>query len=292
MGTLLAVTVTSWRRDVQTWCAETAFATAARCERVMNRHDPEADLGCVNRMAGRKAVASPELAAILTICRRLSERTEGAFDPTAGAAAELWRRAARDGRPPSPAQRRAARKCCGWPLVSIQGASVSLTRPGAALDLDGLAKGLALDRIGALLERQAFVSALLNFGESSLLAVGRAPAGGWPVALRHPTGGLIGEFSLRHRACSTSATFGRVLRVGRRALGHILDPRSGEPVRTPAQATVLARSGAVAEAASTALLVMGRAAVARLAAHFDAEVCWIDPEGLLRTPGFELRATG
>ena len=292
MGTLLAVTVRSWRRDVQTWCAETAFAVAARCERVMSRHDPDADLGWVNRMAGVQAVASPELAAILTSCRRLSERTEGAFDPTAGAATELWQRSARGGRPPSPAQRRATRARCGWSLVTIQGASVALACPGATLDLDGLAKGLALDRIGSRLERQAFVSALLNFGESSLLAVGRTPADGWPVLLRHPAGGLIGEFTLRHRACSTSATFGRVLSIGRRRLGHVLDPRSGEPVTTPAQATVLARSAAVAEAASTALLVLGRPAVARLAARFDAEVCWIDTEGLLRTPGFDLRATG
>jgi thiamine biosynthesis lipoprotein len=66
-------------------------------------------------------------------------------------------------------------------------------------------------------------------------------------------------------ALSTSASFGQSGRVGGRRIGHIIDPRTGEPLLRPAQATVIAPSGAEAEAWSKALLVDPPAALGRLA---------------------------
>ncbi len=56
-----------------------------------------------------------------------------------------------------------------------------------------------------------------------------------------------------------------------------------------AQVTVLARSAAVAEAASTALLVLGRSSVATLAARLNFDACWVDRAGVFTTPRFPLR---
>jgi thiamine biosynthesis lipoprotein len=158
-----------------------------------------------------------------------------------------------------------------------------------AIDLDGIGKGVALDRIAATLKRSGAVPALLNFGESSLLAVGRGPKAGWRVLLRHPLGGFVGEFRLRNGACSTSATLGRRATVEGRRIGHILDPRTGRPRQAAAQAVVLARSAAVAEAVSTALLVLGRRSMNRLAKRLRVEACWIDRSGIRTTRGFVLK---
>jgi len=106
--------------------------------------------------------------------------------------------------------------------------------------------------------------------------------------LRHPARGVVGEFPLEGRACSTSATFGQTLKAGSRRVGHVLDPRTGRPVRVMAQVTVLARSAAVAEAASTALLVLGRSSVATLAARLNLDACWVDRAGVFTTPRFPL----
>src|SRR5262249_61236505 len=110
--------------------------------------------------------------------------------------------AARD-RLPSPGALSAARARVG--ALRLGRRRVALTRRGASLDLDAFGKGVALDRIARRLGRAGDASALLNFGESSLMAVGRAPRGGWPVALRDPSGGFPGTFTLSGRACSTSA---------------------------------------------------------------------------------------
>src|SRR5262249_35679543 len=152
-----------------------------------------------------------------------------------------------------------------WQAIEVRGHRVALRQPGTAVDLGGFGKGITLDLIAATLRDERCGAAFLNFGESSLVAIGRPPRARWRVGLRHPRGGFVGEFPLGRRACSTSATFGRPLRIGSRSVGHVVDPRTAYPVRGRAQVTVLAPSAAVAEAASTALLVRGRAAFEALA---------------------------
>lgn len=290
MGTLLAVTVQASRADGRARWARTAFDVASACERVMSRHDENSDLSRLNRTAGDPTgVRSTELARILGLARELASLTEGAFDPTVGPLVDLWRRASRRGRAPSRRSLQSTRELVGWRAIAADGHRVALTRRGMSVDLGGIGKGVALDRIASALPRHRSVSALLNFGESSLLAVGRLPEGGWPVALRHPLGGFAGEFVLRDLACSTSATFGQSAAVGTRTVGHIVHPRDGWPLRAIAQVTVLATSAATAEAASTALLVLGRPGVEQLAERLNVEVCWIDRWSTYTSPGFALR---
>src|SRR5262249_40389295 len=193
---------------------------------------------------------------------------------------------------PSARRLRAALDLVGCPGITIDGSRVSLRRAGMAVDLGGLGKGLALDRIAARLRRDRCGSAMLNFGESSLLAIGRPPMGRWTVVLRHPDGGFVGEFPLAGRACSTSATFGQAFGTRSRRVGHVLDPRTGRPVRARAQVTVLARSAAAAEAASTALIVLGRSSIDGLVRRLRIDACWIDGAGVYVTRGFPLQRLG
>jgi len=293
MGTLLAVTLPVSAGDRAAGYGQTVFETATAWEQVMSAHLSTSTLNCLNRRAGDPGgVRSRALASVLARGRALAERTDGAFDPTAAPLLQLWRRAAREGWPPSARRLARARRLVDWRAIAIRGARVALARPGMALDLGGLGKGLALDRIASRLRRAGCRSAILNFGESSVIAIGRSPRGRWRIVLRHPAGGYVGELTLRDRACSTSATLGQTMKLGTTVLGHIVDPRTGQILRTQAQVTVLARSAAVAEAASTALLVLGRRAMHDLARALRIDACWIDASGIHVTPGFRLHRIG
>lgn len=290
MGTLLGLTLPWAPAETTRTYVSLAFDTARICERVMSRHDPTSDLSRLNRLAGQGAIRAPALTGLLGVARRQAERTGGAFDPTVEPLLELWRRAHRSRRPPSPRALAGAVRLVSWREIRLRGSAVGLARAGMALDLGAIGKGLTLDLIAERLRRAGCRSALLNFGESSLLAIGPASDARWRVLLRHPRGGFAGELTLRDGACSTSATLGQTIRVGRRRLGHIVDPRTGQPLRALAQATVLAPSAAVAESLSTALLVVGRAQTEELARRSAVEACWIDPAGCLSTPRFPLTA--
>lgn len=290
MGTLLGLTVRARGLADGDRAAARAFALAARLERQMTPFDPRSALSRVNRAGGRAVTVPAPLATLLRIARQLAEVTDGAFDPTLAPLVDLWREAARRSAPPSRDALRRARRRVGWRAIAVRGRRVALARAGVALDLGGIGKGWAADRIATLLARTNGLSVLINFGESTVVAVGAPPrADGWPVLLRHPQGGFAGWFPLAEGACSTSGSLGRTWRVGAHTVGHVIDPRSGRPLAAPAQATVLARSATVAEAASTALLVEGRAALAPLARRLGAEACWIDGGGIVATEGFPLR---
>jgi FAD:protein FMN transferase len=292
MGTWLALSVPDAGPDHRARSVQAIFDIAARAERAMSRHDPRSDLNRLNRTAGSsRGPVSAELARGLRLGRALSRRLDGAFDPTVGPLLDLWRRASGRGVAPSAHAVAGALARVGVSGLEIAGDRISLRRPGMSVDLDGFGKGLTLDRIAATLRRDGCRSAILNFGESSLLAIGRPPRARWSVALRDPRGGFVGEFTLRDRACSTSATFARAMRIGRRVAGDIVDPRTGEPVTRDAQVTVVASSAAAAEAISTALLVLGRDAVDEIAGRMHVDVCWIDRSGIHTSPWFVLRRT-
>jgi thiamine biosynthesis lipoprotein len=235
---------------------------------------------------------APELARVLRVARDLSRHLGGAFEPTIAPVIDLWRRAVRRDRLPSPHSITTTRAKIGARAVAIEGDRVSLPCRGAAIDLDGFGKGLALDRIAARLRRTRPGPTLLNFGESSLMAIGRRASGPWSILLRNPSGGFAGRFRLVDRACATSSTLARPLRVGGRIVGDIIDPRTGTPVARRAQVTVIADSAAVAEAIATALIVLGRDAVDGIARDMGVEVCWIDADGICVTPRFGFRSIG
>src|SRR5262249_22811753 len=251
MGTLLAATMPAGDPSVDARHVDVIFHVAGVCEAVMSRHRSDAEVSRLNKRAGDPAgVVSVELAEVLGLARTLAAATDGAFDPTVAPVLNVWRRAGDRGRSPGAGRLREALALVGWQQIAVRGSRVALGRPGMAIDLGGFGKGVALDRIAARLRSEGCRSVILNFGESSLVAMGRPPTGRWTVLLRHPTGGFVGEFALGGRACSTSATFGQTIGTGSRAVSHVLDPRTGRPLPVPAQVTVLARSAAVADGRS------------------------------------------
>src|SRR5262249_44207194 len=86
------------------------------------------------------------------------------------------------------------------------------------------------------------------------------------------------QLSFPQGSLSTSAQSEHTRRVGGRRIGHVLDPRTGEPLGTRASASVLTLSGTRADALSTALLVMGHDRGHRFAAaHPELGVLWLEP---------------
>jgi thiamine biosynthesis lipoprotein len=284
MGTWLAVTLPAEHAGE----ASRVFSRVGALERVMSRHDPASTLCRVNAHAGADGDDVAPLARTLAQARALAAATDGAFDPTVGPLLRLWEGAARRHREPAAGEVAEACARVGWHALDVAPRRVRLTRPGMSLALDAFAKGVALDHTARLVRARGF-PALLNFGESSLLAVGRPRGRRWYVVLRDRRGGFAGTFTLRDRACSTSGVNGRRWSIGGRTIGHVVDPRTGRPLERDAQVTVLARSAAVAEALSTALLVLGPDALDTVTRPYGADACWLDRERLMATAWFPLR---
>ena len=280
MGTVLEISLVTGDVARGRALAETLFGLAADLDRLLTTYEPESPLNRLSTAAGQGPQAvDPSLARILAESVAYAARTGGAFDVSVGPLVELWIEAARRDRPPDDAELARALARVGSEKIRVEGARVELAAPGMRLDLGGIAKGWALDRMGEILRREGVGDALLDFGQSSILALGRpADAPAWSVALRGAGGGIAGLLELRDRGFSVSGSLGQWSEIGGRRYGHVIDPRSGRALERNLQVAVVAPSAGQAEAWSTALVVLGPEGLALLEREPGVEA-WLQEEG-------------
>ncbi|MDY7110201.1 MAG: FAD:protein FMN transferase [Planctomycetota bacterium] len=138
--------------------------------------------------------------------------------------------------------------------------TIRFRREGMALDLGGIAKGHALDLAASILRESGVRCALLHGGTSTVIGINADRTGlgedHWPVGLGVEQPGIT--IKLRDAAMSVSAPHGRTIEMDGTRRGHIIDPRAGAPVRRTRLAVVIAPSARLADAWSTALIVLGQ----------------------------------
>jgi thiamine biosynthesis lipoprotein len=211
----------------------------------------------------------PELWQLLDRCAELTRQTDGAFDIGVGTRTRCTRQAVPGTQSGVP---RAAfcLSANGWVELA----------PGACLDLGGIGKGYAVDRLIELFQASGVSRAFINFGESSLYPLGEPPdEQEWPILVRGLAAEeVLGVLWLKDRALSTSHSLRRGLGAG---ANHILDPCTGLPVQRSCLSTIVAPSATLAEALSTAVIVSGTAWTALLARFPAAEGLYVGPDRVL-----------
>jgi thiamine biosynthesis lipoprotein len=231
-----------------------------RLESLLSRFLPESELSRLN--AAGSLDVGPELLELAELAVVARVRTGGRFDPTVHDALV----AAGYDRPfdlLDPASRPVdtpRARCAGAVAVDCHAGRIAL-EPGYRLDLGGIAKGWAADRVVAFLSESG--PALVNAG-GDVSAAGAA----WPVGVETPAGTLTLELE-----AGGIATSGRDRRVWQRDGGechHLIDPVTGEPATSDVlTVTVAATSAAEAEVLATSLFLAG--SLERAAAEADAK---------------------
>lgn len=207
---------------------------------------------------------SADILEVLDCALDIQHLSAGAFDPCLGELVDAWGFGAVRDTPDANAIR-AARQ----PAAHAVPGSIELERPSGRarkrmplqLDLCGIAKGYAVDRMVTVLQQHGVRHALAAL-DGELRAVGRQASGApWAVALERPEAGLRavqGVLELEDLAVATSGDYRRCLQVGDARLAHTMDARRRAPVNNAvASVTVLARTCMHADAWATALLVAG-----------------------------------
>ncbi len=266
MGTVLQVTLCPGRPTEKEAAGRTSrpmqnvFALARRYDALFTTYADDSPVSKLNARAGQGTQPVPdEVADVLKLAQRYATLTRGAFDVTVRPLLRVWREAEAAGEPPSPAVLASVLRLVGSHKIGFPEAGlVLLPDRGMALDLGGIGKGYALDRMIEGLRGQGVTDALLSFGQSSLWALGHpTDAEGWRLALRRPDGGIAGFVTLAGRALSISASLGQSRQIAGKRYGHVIDPRTGRPVERDLLVCVVAPGAALAEALSTALVVLG-----------------------------------
>jgi thiamine biosynthesis lipoprotein len=290
MGTVLQLQLCGASPAELRALAHTAFAEVEREEAIFSSFRADSDVARLSRRAGQGVVAvSPDLVRILREARYWGEATGGAFDVTVGPLVSLWRTAVQL---PSERAIADARARTGLDKLSFgAGGMVALTRTGMSIDLGGIAKGYALDRVRERIARTTtgLESALLEFGSSSVWAIGAPPGGAtWNLVLRSPEGDSLALVGLRDQALSVSATFGSAHDIEGRRFGHVIDPRSGRALDRERVGAVIAESATAAEALSKSVLILAEGGLVSLERLPRSEAILFEPgRAPLRTSGWD-----
>jgi thiamine biosynthesis lipoprotein len=238
--------------------ARAALDEADRVEALLTVFRDTSEVAAVNREAAdRPVVVGDLLFALLERCRALHAATGGAFDPTSGPLTRCWGFLAREGRLPGADEIAEARAAVGFDKVRLdaEARTVRFLAPGMSLNFGGIGKGLALDRMAAILRARGVPRALVSAGGSSAIAIG---GGSFMVDLRSPrVEGVLGRLRLAEAALGTSGAGEQYFEVDGRRYGHVIDPRTGWPCAGVLSASVIAPEAALADAVSTAFLVAG-----------------------------------
>jgi thiamine biosynthesis lipoprotein len=243
--------------------AAAALDEVDRLDWLLSHYRRDSPLSRVNRDAASGPVAvEPELLDLLAECLRWSRESDGAFDVTVGPLMKAWGFFQDEMRVPSKDDLARALEVVGYRRVVLdrEAGTVRFERPGVELDLGGIGKGYALDRAVAVLRGRGVSSALVNLGGSSVYGLGAPPgSAAWEVGIQDPThpSRTARTVALRDRALSVSGGYGRSFVKDGVTYGHILDPRSGEPVRGVLGVAVLSDSGTAGDALDNVLFVLG-----------------------------------
>jgi FAD:protein FMN transferase len=233
-----------------------AFAAIARVHCALGGHHAKSELTRVNRRAGltRQAI-STDLRTVLACALALAACSDGAFDPTVGG--EL---VALGLLPPLARHDRGAT----WRDVVLDDAGVAFKRP-LVLDLNGIAKGYAVDCAIAALRDAGVTRARVNAG-GDLRVFGSATE---TVHVR--TGGaqsvMIPAIEIRDGAVASSAYGGQRRRIRGRMVTPLIEPRARLPSMTIRTVTVVAPTCMIADALTKIVALNGQRAESVLARY-------------------------
>ena len=261
----------------------------ARINRVMSTYDPGSDVSRFGRYAGTEPVAvDPALVEILQVALEVCRRSLGAFDPTVAPLVDAWGFGPTDEPPPDSARVAALREIvgCDGLVAGPATGTIAKSRPGTRIDLSGIAKGFAADRIGRALRELGYESALVDVGGELSVVGSHVDGRPWRVALEGPgdtAPEMVGTVELVDEAVATSGDFRNYYEYEGVLYAHLIDPRTGFPIRYRGfSVSVVHPDGAMADAWATALTVLGPEDGFELAERegLGALFTWRSPEGV------------
>ncbi|MGI5064499.1 FAD:protein FMN transferase [Treponema putidum] len=223
----------------------------------------ESELERLNKAAGISPLAvSPELYELLQISLMMAELTDGAFNPAIGPLVKLWNIGFENETVPSQKEIDDILPLLDYKNIELRDENqVFLQQKGMRLDLGGIAKGYAADKIAKIILDYGIKDFLIDLG-GNILASGKNPLGkNWKIALKSP---IIGKqnpvisLNLQDASIVTSGNYERFIQKDGMLYHHIFDSKTGYPVQNNLNASsIMSKSSTLADALSTSSYVLG-----------------------------------
>jgi len=283
---------------------EEAFSLIECYENQLSRHIGSSEISRINAAGpGIPVSVSETTLGLLETALDYAGMSGGSFDPTVGPLVDLWRIGSDKPHLPDPGEISRVLPLVDFTAVTVDRItdSVSLNKPGMALDLGGISKGWIADRVGEFLIENGETHFIVNLGGNILVHGGRpeGKSGSRPfrIGMQNPfdsRGNYLGVFTLSEGSVVSSGIYERYFESGGKRYHHILSTVDGYPVENGlAGVTVLSEKSIDGDALSTTLFTLGLEKGMKLAESLKGiEAAFVTKEGdVISTPGAAERYT-
>jgi len=208
-------------------------ADVVRLEQRYSRYRPDSLLSQINFVAtsGGEIAVDEETAGLFNYAATCYQQSDGLFDITSGVLRKAWR--FDHGELPDPELICRLLETVGWNKLDWKPPIIRFPLPGMEIDLGGVVKEYAADRAASLCEASGMRSGLINLG-GDIRVVGERPDGSpWIIGIQHPRkqGQLLQNMEVYQGGVATSGDYERCIIIGEERYSHILNPRTGWPVK-------------------------------------------------------------
>lgn len=237
-----------------------------RLDSLLSKTDEGSTVSALNGAAGAATTVEGEVLELLELAKVYSGETGGAFDITISPVVSAWGFTEDAYRVPDEAELKELLSSVGSERIKLNGDTAVLEQ-GTEIDLGGIAKGYASDRVAEIFRSYEISRGTVVLGGNALAAGTREDGQAWRVGVRDPKNseGLVGLVHLEDAYAVTSGGYERYFEENGKTYHHIIDPATGYPAESGlTSVTVVAdckepgtRNGTMCDALSTALFVMG-----------------------------------
>ncbi len=287
MGTRIEILVPKKHYDM---AAKIIFHTFRDVDARMSEWKPSSPLAAINHAAGIKPIPIPkDLFQLIQKSITIAQLSNGAFDPSWAALWGVWN--FKKHRKPSLQEIRSKLPLINYKLIQLDPKknTVFLPKKGMKLGLGAIAKGYALKLSAEQLHKKGLHNFLLSSG-GQILASGLRNGRKWRIGIRDPRGKIRDYFAVlkvTNTSISTSGDYERFFFLNGKRYHHIIDPKTGFPARGIRSVTTICPDATLADALSTAIMVLGPKKGLALASQLkNVEAVIVDQHGhILRTKG-------
>lgn len=239
----------------------TCFEYCKDFENLVSRTIKTSEISKINHANGQPVKVSDTTIELLKKGIEFGELTDDAFDITIAPLMELWDIKNNPGKVPSESDITEALSHVNYRNIVIEGNTVTLTDPEAAIDLGGIAKGYMADRLKEYLLNEGVTSAIINLG-GNVLTVGKKPDGTpFNIGIQKPfdkQNETITSVQIKDSSVVTSGSYERYFKVNDTIYHHIINTETGYPCDNGLlSVTILSEESIDGDALSTACFALG-----------------------------------
>ncbi|MFT5351167.1 MAG: thiamine biosynthesis lipoprotein [Planctomycetota bacterium] len=249
----------------------------------MSTYIDDSELSRINQSTSLSWIpVSPDLYQLLNDAINISQLSNGSFDITVGPLVNLWGFGPNKSQEiPGTSEISEALSRTGFQQITLRHSPPALQKRRADIyiDLSGIAKGYAVDKIAEYLEQQNIDNYMVEIGGEIRAKGVNKVAFAWRIGIEKPEvekRGVQRVIKLDNIAMATSGDYRNYFEEDGKRYSHTIDPHSGFPITHDlASVTVLHKFTAWADALATAFLVMGKDAAYEIAEKENLAVLFL-----------------